>query len=112
MRSAVVAVVAAALSVQVALAAPAHLTAQLRAAGGCAPDCRGVMARECDCCHVTQGTDGLRAVPPSGPKQSPVALLMSPVPVATPPGAPASVHGSDLVRNGPPLFLALCSLRR
>jgi len=75
MRSALVALAAAALGVQVAIAAPAQLTEQLRAASCCASDCGRVMAPGCDCCHVTQGTDGLQAPPPTSPGQPPVTLL-------------------------------------
>jgi hypothetical protein len=113
MRSALVAMVAAMLSVQVALAAPAHLTAQLRAAACCATYCSPAMARGCDCCHVTQGADGLRALPPaSSPGHSAAALVMTPVPIIAPTAIPASLHGSEPAGNGPPLFLALRSLRR
>jgi len=112
MRAALMAAVAAALSFQVALAAPARLTAQLRAAACCAADCSRAMGRRCDCCHVTQGADGLRALPPTSSLGLPaVALLMDPVPVAASNGAPASLQGYEPARNGPPLFLAQRSLR-
>jgi hypothetical protein len=112
-RSAFVAVVAAALSVQVALAAPAHLTAQLRAAACCATNCSPAMARGCDCCHITRGADDLRALPPAFSLGQPaIALVMTPVPIIVPTGVPASLHVSERARNGPPLFLALRSLRR
>jgi hypothetical protein len=112
MRSALLTVVAATLSVQVALAAPAHLTAQLRAAGCCATHCSHAMARGCNCCHIAQGADDLRALPPaSSPGHSAVALVMTPVPIIAPTGVPASLHASEPARNGPPLFLALRSLR-
>jgi len=113
MRSALVAVVAATLSVQVALATPAHLTARLRAAGCCATHCSHAMARGCNCCHIAQGADDLRALPPaSSPGHSAVALVMTPVPIIAPTGVLASLHASEPARNGPPLFLALRSLRR
>jgi hypothetical protein len=113
MHSALVAVVAATLSVQVALAAPTHLTAQLRAAGCCATHCSHAIARGCNCCHITQGADDLRALPPASSLGQPaVALVMTPVPIIPPTGIPASLHGSESARTGPPLFLALRSLRR
>jgi len=108
-----VAVVAAALSAQVALAAPKELTAQLRAAACCATNCGSGLARGCDCCHPTQTADGLRALPPaSSLGHSAVALVMTPVPVIAPTGVPAPFHGFELARYEPPRFLTLCSLRR
>src|SRR5262245_11591987 len=112
-RSGLVAVAVAALSVQVTLAAPVHLTTQLRAAACCAAGCSPAMARGCDCCHLTQGADGLRALlPASSLGQSTVTLVMTPVPILAPTGVPGLFHASEPACHGPPLFLALRSLRR
>ena len=112
-RSVLVAVLAAALSVQVAVAEPTHVTAQLRAARCCATDCSRGIARSCDCCHTRGGADGLGAVPPASNLGASVAgLVVSSVPVAAPASAPTLLHRSEAARVGPPLFLALRSLRR
>jgi hypothetical protein len=109
-RCASVAVLAVALSMQVAFAAPARLTAQLRAAGCCGTDCTRIVARTCDCCHLGLAADGPMAPPASGPWQV-TALVTGPALVLAPTSDPAPLRGFDPVTVGPPLFLALRSLR-
>jgi len=111
-----VAVLTVTMAVRAAYAAPTATVAHVKAADCCARHCdhRPHPARPDDCCRVlTQATDAaLLTITPSVPHPG-VGLL---VPLQQTLGVelvPSSVreHALGLPRTGPPLFLAIRSLR-
>jgi hypothetical protein len=105
-----------ALSVRAAFAAPATLTAQLRAVRCCAEHCKrpGALAPR-QCCRVaSQAVDPTLKSAPAGQGRGPDLDLVT---TAASPSSPAAgpvvvtAAGRTSDRAGPPLFLLLRDLR-
>jgi len=104
-----------AMAVRAVYAAPSAAVAQVKAADCCARHCdhRNHPVRPDDCCQVlSQATDAaLLSVPAGVPRAGVFPAAVREPRGANPTPVVVAEHALELCTNGPPLFLAIRSLR-